>query len=613
MPSLVQSFCRAFVAGSLLTRARSAGDCVTTLARTSMPGGMPKAIPVPNPSGFVVVWEQGDAIKLQRFDESCMPHGKKIEVVRNASLWSQSDRGGLAAAVGLGNDTVAVAWILGQDVFVRMVNTDGLPQPDPVLASDKDKPFDRAEVRLVANPVASSTASPRFVAAWSSWRQDCDGWGVFARPFGADGTPMNETVQVNEECHNFQWHPQLAWCGNTAWALWVNGSDESCGLNGQCPVPFIRPLTSTTGIWKRGPKAFPLKGDGGPLAAALACNKDGNEATVLVYYPLTRRVRAWFEKFENISQSTQPQPRFDQLRINNSLRNLEMIKQTFRLHGLVAPVRTTLGVADASPSLQPEEVELLAQRGLLLLLGSSNRGTLSALLAEYDHARMEFFPKQQLALGAWNVRAALGESNNPPDALVFCFSVGSDFSSEEDPSFKCVRRTVEHLKNPHGFGWGVEVATTLALALVVVACCMGHCLQQGRVRRLPLARLTTTGTRTSRAVRRGITRRPPSAELRAQLARIPTAPVRPQPDVGPSGEQELVAGSVSGANSVAPLPPANINGAPCPICQSEVAMRVAFQPCGHTACRDCVHQLIERGHTCHICRAPLEGVLPVYI
>jgi len=622
MPSLFKIFCGAFVVMSSLTCAWSVGECTAHLPRNSVPGRLPHAMPVPDASGFAVVWEKGDAITLRRYDQNCMRKDDDVEVFHNSSLWTESDQGGLAAAVGIGDDAFAVAWTLGQDVWIRVVHTKGSSDASkPVLASEKDNKFDRAEVRLVANPGASL----RFVAAWSSWLQDGSGWGVFARPFGADGQPQSETIRVNKEWRHFQWQPQLAWCGKTVWALWANGSGESCGSQGPCSTkPFIRQLSSTTGKWETGTKEYNVTGGAGPYLAALSCNNNvNNEAAVLLLQFLkdggVYLLRYYAGEngpsklsFEATERRLRQMPA---ARNNHSWHNLEMIKRNLQwLHGLASPVHTALGVADAAPSLQPGEVELLAHNGFVLLLGVSDRGILSAQLVDYSRHTMVSFPSQELASGAWNVRAAWEQTlNGKPDSLVFCFSTGSDFDGEEASEFKCERRSTYRLMNPHGVGWGVEVATTLALALVVVACCTGHCLQQGRLGRLPLARFAATGARTSRAVRRGRTHRPPSAELRAQLARIPTAAVEPQPDA----EQEMVAGG-SGAGSVATLPPAmalanNIDSTPCSICQSEVAMRVAFQPCGHTACRDCVHQLIERGHTCHICRATLEGVLPVYI
>jgi len=622
--------CKALVAGSLIIHARSfSSDCDIHWARTSEPGRFPHAIPVSNPSGFAVVWEQDDTILLKQYDSSCKSHGSKIEVFRNSSLWTQSEQNGLAAAVGVGKDAVAVAWILGQDVWVKVVYIDGRSGNDAVLVSEKDGNFKRAEVRLVANPKAS-TATPvplAFVAVWSSWRQD--GWGVFARPFDARGNPVHNVTQVNMQTKGFQWQPQIAWCGNMVWALWANRSGEKCGSQGPCTTgPYIRALTTRTGAWESGPKEFALNGDGGqPLAEALSCHAiDSNEAVVLVF---KQRSDSQYLNRLYVNENG-PRPEATERRLRSlqgsdySWQDLEMIKQNFQwLHGLATPTQPTLGalgVADATPSLQPGQVALLASDGLLLIMASSDQGITSARLVDFRPRIMAVYPLIQLALGAWNVRAAWEEEipTGRPEALLLCYSTGNDFE-EEDPSiFRCSRRTVGHLINPRTLGWGVELATTLALGLVVVACCMGHCLQQGR-RRLPLARLGATGTRTSRAVRRGTTRRPPSAELRSQLARIPTAPVQPQPDPCRSGEQEMVAGGGSGGENAASQDQApqakdnRVNNVVCPICQNEVAMRVAFQPCGHTACRDCVHQLIERGHTCHICRAPLEGVLPVYI
>jgi len=55
------------------------------------------------------------------------------------------------------------------------------------------------------------------------------------------------------------------------------------------------------------------------------------------------------------------------------------------------------------------------------------------------------------------------------------------------------------------------------------------------------------------------------------------------------------------------------DGFECGICQMEVVVRIAFRPCGHTACRDCVSRLVEINQRCHICRATIESLQAVYI
>jgi len=55
------------------------------------------------------------------------------------------------------------------------------------------------------------------------------------------------------------------------------------------------------------------------------------------------------------------------------------------------------------------------------------------------------------------------------------------------------------------------------------------------------------------------------------------------------------------------------SGRTCPICWCEVVMRVALQPCGHTACRDCVVRLVELHQACHICRGDVTSLMPVYV
>merc|ERR1712083_464192 len=103
-------------------------------------------------------------------------------------------------------------------------------------------------------------------------------------------------------------------------------------------------------------------------------------------------------------------------------------------------------------------------------------------------------------------------------------------------------------------------------------------------------------------------------ELREQLSRIPAGSpslspppaIEPQPTTADVSRAEPVAATKGDATSPACQ-------CSCPICLSDVEIRVALQPCGHTACRDCIARLVESNQSCHICRGPLEGVMAVYV
>jgi len=164
-----------------------------------------------------------------------------------------------------------VAWVLGTDVWVRVIKPTGDNNHSAAMVASGSERFIRTEVELTA----SSEQPGRFVVAWSSWLQDGDAWGVFAQPFGADGLAEGQQLQLNFHTHHFQWQPQLAWCDDTVWALWANGT------SGASTGPFLRQLSPQTRntSWELGTE-LNLEGHL-PLAATLSCGKDRGAATVL--------------------------------------------------------------------------------------------------------------------------------------------------------------------------------------------------------------------------------------------------------------------------------------------------------------------------------------------
>ncbi len=58
-------------------------------------------------------------------------------------------------------------------------------------------------------PKIKSVGNDAFVIIWSSWKQDGDREGVYARMFWNDGRPRSMEMRVNDYTKNFQWEPDL--------------------------------------------------------------------------------------------------------------------------------------------------------------------------------------------------------------------------------------------------------------------------------------------------------------------------------------------------------------------------------------------------------------------
>jgi len=289
-----------------------------------------------------------------------------------------------------------------------------------------------------------------------------------------------------------------------------------------------------------------------------------------------------------------------------------------------------LGV-DGAAALDPGQVGMLAHAGLLAVLTNDERGTLSVQLLDYGSEHTDVFPPHHVANGARQVRTAWDLASDKP-ALLMCWFSGGGLDTEDPGMYVCVRRHAVRLMGPEGAGLGAEVAIVVMFSIIVALCCIGRCMHHGRMGRgLPMVRPGTMEEDPSRRRRRRGASQARLDELREQLAQIPMVPMQtscPTPETtaqgatpNPSGDQGLDpdrdgAAGAAGERGLAVRHPSATSRSPisaCPICQNEVVMRVALQRCGHTACRDCVQQLVERNHVCHICRGPIQGVLPVYI
>jgi len=234
-------------------------------------------------------------------------------------------------------------------------------------------------------------------------------------------------------------------------------------------------------------------------------------------------------------------------------------------------------------------VSLLASSQNLLLLAPDGGGTLQGQLLRLssDDRTITEFPKRALVRGAGHVQAAWDPGGSRP-ALLLCWASGG--AVDQDASLTCAR---------HGLPWlvgggALDVQDTLTFiawcGLILSFCCARSC---GAIR-------GGSGPRPSVSMRQ-------VRELRSQLAQIPTEPPsRPAAEGAPAGGGGPAAEADPGCA-------ADGGGEVCPICQNDIAVRVAFRPCGHTACRDCVGRVVEINQRCHICRASIEGVQPVYL
>jgi hypothetical protein len=121
------------------------------------------------------------------------------------------------------------------DVFARSYDADGTPTSDEFKVNSM--------ANLCANPVVSVTADDSFLVAWSgkpnqvtiSTSQPSDGWDIFGRAFGSDGSPRAADFRINTFTYGDQYRPQSASLGQTHFVVWTSlGQDGSReGVYGQ--------------------------------------------------------------------------------------------------------------------------------------------------------------------------------------------------------------------------------------------------------------------------------------------------------------------------------------------------------------------------------------------
>eukprot|EP00929_Paragymnodinium_shiwhaense_P070213 TRINITY_DN35544_c0_g1_i1.p1 TRINITY_DN35544_c0_g1~~TRINITY_DN35544_c0_g1_i1.p1 ORF type:complete len:762 (-),score=126.78 TRINITY_DN35544_c0_g1_i1:16-2178(-) len=211
-------------------------------------GTAKRVVSEPAGDGIIVAWKEGSSIVLQRFAHDCdrsgIPillhswgEGGKGGTMRSEEQRQQSARGNLGDVAVLVGGAAVVAWVLDGHVWLSIAKSKSKSAGDPVRVSgDGDRP--RGAVSLAVAPDSNG-----FIASWSSYAQDSDGWGIFARAFTNDGVPKGPEQQVNVATEGSQRQVRLMAChagvaGPGIWALWAKDAKPGGKL---CPAPTPAP------------------------------------------------------------------------------------------------------------------------------------------------------------------------------------------------------------------------------------------------------------------------------------------------------------------------------------------------------------------------------------
>jgi len=89
-------------------------------------------------------------------------------------------------------------------------------------------------------PSVSAATDGRFVVSWQSLNQDGSGWGVFARLFNADGTPLSNDIRVNQTTSGTQQKPALTLLADGGFAIAWEGKGKTDASREDSYGVFVR-------------------------------------------------------------------------------------------------------------------------------------------------------------------------------------------------------------------------------------------------------------------------------------------------------------------------------------------------------------------------------------
>ena len=166
------------------------------------------------PSGeFVIVWQSlgqdGDnwGVYGRRFDAQGRPRSPEFRVNQH----TVDNQGDPRVAMDASGNFVVVWQSLHQDgsdwgVFGRRYLESGIARGSEFRVNEETA-GSQTEPALAGDPAGG------FVVTWSSWKQDGQDWGVFARRYAPSGQPLGHEFQVNTTTAHIQDRPSVAYEG----------------------------------------------------------------------------------------------------------------------------------------------------------------------------------------------------------------------------------------------------------------------------------------------------------------------------------------------------------------------------------------------------------------
>jgi hypothetical protein len=148
---------------------------------------------------FVVVWtdDRRDGSGTGLFGQRYASNGARLGAEIQINTFTSGSQGFKSAVSSDGLGNFVVAWTsFAQDgdrggIFARRFSSSGSPAGGEFQASTYTSSVQGYDVALARQ------ADGSFLVAWDSLAQDGDSWGIFAQPFDASGVPVGSELQVN--------------------------------------------------------------------------------------------------------------------------------------------------------------------------------------------------------------------------------------------------------------------------------------------------------------------------------------------------------------------------------------------------------------------------------
>ncbi len=167
------------------------------------------SVAIDDNGNFVVAWQSFGqdgsdyGIYAQRFNASGSPQGSEFQVN------TTTEGGQLAPAIAMQpNGDFIITWdglngATSYDIFARRFSASGAPLSGEILVNTYTAGTQSA-------PAIATDEFGNFVITWTSDGQDGSDYGVYARRFRPNGTPLSNEFQVNTFTEDDQEYPAIA-------------------------------------------------------------------------------------------------------------------------------------------------------------------------------------------------------------------------------------------------------------------------------------------------------------------------------------------------------------------------------------------------------------------